>query len=114
MSALRTQSLGLRAHRAIRVTPAAAHGLRFASSSSSTDASADASTSSASASTAAPTKLPMPWSEYLSMRKRRKQWATLTSVPSSLTGLFLGGSYFANLEGDPTQTIMGLDPMYVG
>jgi import inner membrane translocase subunit TIM23 len=57
----------------------------------------------------------MTWSEYFQMRRRRKIWANATSVPTSIGGLLLGASYFANLnlEGDAGQTIMGIDPMFV-
>lgn len=89
-------------------TPLVARALvaqRFASSSA-PDSSANAPDSSANG------KLPMTWSEYLAMRKRRRQWSTLTTIPTSLGGLMAGGSYCAQhsmtAEG---ATILGLDPM---
>lgn len=72
-------------------------------------ASTNASQPKASSST--PAILPMPWSDYLAMRKRRKQWSTIATIPSSIASLFLGASYFASVEMDPSQMIMGLDPM---
>ncbi|KLT38796.1 mitochondrial import protein Pam17 [Cutaneotrichosporon oleaginosum] len=54
----------------------------------------------------------MTWSEYLAMRKRRRQWSTLTTIPTSIGGLMAGASYCAQhsmtAEG---ATIFGLDPM---
>ena len=58
-----------------------------------------------------PVTLPLTWPDYLSARRSRKLWSTLTSVPSTFAGLSLGGGYFASIEADPTQTIMGIEPM---
>lgn len=60
-----------------------------------------------------PRNLPMTWTDYFAMRKSRKLWSTLSTIPSSIAGLFGGAAYFANLDIDPTQTILGLDPMMV-
>ena len=78
---------------------------RFASSSTSTSSSASSPPSSSTVG------LPLTWPEYLSLRRQRRLWSTLTTVPTTLGGLFAGGSYFANLEGDPSQLIMGVEPM---
>jgi import inner membrane translocase subunit TIM23 len=71
-----------------------------------------ASSSASEPETSANGKLPMTWSEYLAMRKRRRQWSTLTTIPTSIGGLMAGGSYCAQHsmthEG---ATILGLDPM---
>ncbi|KAL7425195.1 TIM23 complex component [Cryptotrichosporon argae] len=58
-------------------------------------------------------KLPLTWPHYLSLRRQRRLWSTITTVPTTAAGLVLGGGYFAGLEADPTQTIMGIEPMYV-
>lgn len=55
--------------------------------------------------------LPLTWPAYLSARRSRKLWSTLTSIPSTFAGLSLGGGYFASIEVDASQTIMGIDPM---
>lgn len=55
--------------------------------------------------------LPLTWPDYLKARRSRKLWSTLTSIPSTFAGLSLGGGYFASIEADPTQTIMGIEPM---
>lgn len=60
-----------------------------------------------------PAILPMTWTEYFAMRKSRKLWSTLTTIPSSVAGLFGGAAYFANLDFDPAQLIMGMDPSMV-
>lgn len=57
-----------------------------------------------------PRNLPMTWSEYLAMRKRRRQWSSITSVPTSIGGLLGGAMYFASKDVDPTQLIFGFDP----
>ncbi|EIW71471.1 presequence translocated-associated motor subunit PAM17, mitochondrial [Tremella mesenterica] len=57
--------------------------------------------------------LPLSWPQYLSLRRQRRLWSTLTTIPTTFAGLFLGGGYFASLEADPTQLIMGIEPMYV-
>ncbi|BEI88751.1 uncharacterized protein CcaverHIS019_0201130 [Cutaneotrichosporon cavernicola] len=90
--------------RARPITFAAPVAARFASSSSSSAAQEPESNG----------KLPMTWSEYLAMRKRRKQWSTLTTIPTTIGGLMTGASYAAQhsmtAEG---ATILGFDPMIV-
>ena len=58
-----------------------------------------------------PQRLPLSWPEYLSLRRQRRLWSTFTTIPTTFGGLFAGGSYFAGLEADPTQLIMGVEPM---
>lgn len=102
---LPTMSLRQSALTFARARPAApfASARRFASSSAS---EAESSTSNG--------KLPMTWSEYLALRKRRRQWSTFTTIPTSIGGLFAGGAYCAQhsmtAEG---ATILGFDPMSV-
>ncbi|KAF8921814.1 mitochondrial import protein Pam17 [Mucidula mucida] len=58
---------------------------------------------------------PLPWSEYLAMRKSRHRWQTVATVPGTLLGLFGGAAYFGSLDTDPTKPIMGIDPfMFYG
>lgn len=68
-------------------------------------------TPTASSSHTSPAQLPLTWPAYLSARRQRRLWSTLTSVPTTLVGLFGGGGYFANMELDPGQMILGMDPM---
>ncbi|KAI9638852.1 integral to membrane protein [Dioszegia hungarica] len=68
-------------------------------------------TPSPSASTSA--ALPLTWPSYLALRRRRRLWSTLTSIPTTAAGLFVGGGYFAGLEADPTELIMGLEPLVI-
>lgn len=60
-----------------------------------------------------PATLPLTWPSYLALRRRRRLWSTLTSIPTTATGLFVGGGYFAGLEADPTELIMGLEPLVI-
>lgn len=55
--------------------------------------------------------LPISWPDYLNLRRRRKLYATIATVPTTAAGLVLGGGYFANLEADPTQTLFGIEPV---
>lgn len=89
--------------------------LRHASSSSSPLSAPNEPTSfRTQPSHSAPTgPLPLTWPNYLSLRRQRRLWSTLTSVPTTFLGLFLGGGYFASLEADPSQLIFGIEPMYV-
>ncbi|WVF68230.1 hypothetical protein IAT40_002995 [Kwoniella sp. CBS 6097] len=57
--------------------------------------------------------LPLTWPNYLSLRRQRRLWSSVTTIPTTFLGLFLGGGYFASLESDPTQLIMGIEAMYV-
>jgi import inner membrane translocase subunit TIM23 len=70
-----------------------------------------ASTSTSTLESTTPTTLPMTWPNYLSLRKQRKAWSGITTVPTTVGGLFLGGSYFASVETDPSQLIMGVEAM---
>ncbi|KAL1412534.1 TIM23 complex component [Vanrija albida] len=72
-------------------------------------ASSDAATSSTGESSTHTGKLPMSWSEYLAMRKRRKQWSTLTTIPTTAAGLFAGAAYFATAQPE----FGGLDPFFI-
>ncbi|CAK9837610.1 TIM23 translocase complex-associated motor subunit Pam17 [Schizosaccharomyces pombe] len=49
------------------------------------------------------------WPTFLKLRKSRRIFETLTSIPTALTGLGLGSAYFLTRTVDPTMTIMGLD-----
>ncbi|OCF34444.1 presequence translocated-associated motor subunit PAM17, mitochondrial [Kwoniella heveanensis BCC8398] len=101
---------------------------RYASSSSSSASSSSASArvdSQAGAPPAEPSSagpsrsstpsgpLPLTWPNYLNLRRQRRLWSSVTTIPTTFLGLFLGGGYFASLESDPTQLIMGMEAMYV-
>ncbi|ODO08446.1 presequence translocated-associated motor subunit PAM17, mitochondrial [Cryptococcus wingfieldii CBS 7118] len=83
--------------------------LRHASSSSSP---LEPSTSHTQPSHSQPTgSLPLSWPKYLTLRRQQRLWHSVTTVPTTLAGLFLGGGYFASLEADPTQLIFGIEPI---
>ncbi|RSH93234.1 TIM23 complex component [Saitozyma podzolica] len=102
--------------RPVVLPSSAALVVRFASTSTSTSSPPPPSPSSSSASPGpahSTGSLPLSWPQYLSLRRQRRLWSTLTSVPTTFAGLFLGGGYFASLEADPSQLIMGIEPMFV-
>ncbi|KAJ7355862.1 mitochondrial import protein Pam17 [Mycena albidolilacea] len=51
------------------------------------------------------------WPEYFEIRRRRRQWQTVFTIPCALVGFFGGSFYFGSLATDPTKPIMGVDPM---
>ncbi|KAJ6526271.1 mitochondrial import protein Pam17 [Mycena vulgaris] len=51
------------------------------------------------------------WVEYFEVRRRRRQWQTIFTIPCSMVGFFGGSLYFGSLQTDPTKPIMGIDPM---
>lgn len=55
----------------------------------------------------------MSWATYLPLRQGERKAATYTAIPSTFLGASIGVSYFASVEADPTQTVMGLEPIYV-
>lgn len=52
------------------------------------------------------------WPRFLSLRKQRKRIGTIVSIPSTIAGLTVGINYFASIEAEPTQLIMGIEPVY--
>lgn len=62
-------------------------------------------------SVSATTKLP--WNDFLHLRRQRHKAELLTSIPTAFAGLLGGMSYFATLEIDPTQLVLGQDPILV-
>ena len=55
----------------------------------------------------------LPWNDFLHLRRQRHRAEILASIPTAFLGLFGGVSYFATLEIDPTQLVLGLDPLIV-
>ncbi|GAA5996279.1 hypothetical protein JCM5350_005964 [Sporobolomyces pararoseus] len=53
------------------------------------------------------------WPTYLSLRKSQRLYGLIASVPTTLIGFFGGASYFATIESDPTELILGLQPVYI-
>ncbi|GAA5853876.1 hypothetical protein JCM3766R1_006056 [Sporobolomyces carnicolor] len=53
------------------------------------------------------------WPTYLSLRKSQRIYGLVASVPTTLIGFFGGASYFATIESDPTELILGLQPVYI-
>ncbi|KAI0076449.1 mitochondrial import protein Pam17 [Panus rudis PR-1116 ss-1] len=55
----------------------------------------------------------LPWAEYLAIRKRKRRWETVVTIPMTILGFVGGVSYFGSLEMDPTKPIFNIDPMFV-
>ncbi|KAJ2850271.1 TIM23 complex component [Coemansia brasiliensis] len=51
------------------------------------------------------------WDEFFRLRKQRRLWERLGSLPCAILGLGGGAAVFASLPVDPQQTFMGLDPL---
>ena len=51
------------------------------------------------------------WDEFLRLRRQRRFSGVVSSVPSSMLGVYGGLQYFGSGEIDPTQTILGFDPI---
>lgn len=55
----------------------------------------------------------LPWEQYLRYRRSQRTYGLIASIPTTIAGFLLGGSYFASLEADPSQPIFGtIDPMW--
>jgi len=52
------------------------------------------------------------WPEYLAIRKNKRTWQTVATIPCALLGLAGGATYFGNLDTDPLKPIMGIDPFF--
>ncbi|EMD38237.1 hypothetical protein CERSUDRAFT_113396 [Gelatoporia subvermispora B] len=55
----------------------------------------------------------LPWAEYLAIRKAKRRWETVMTIPFTIGGLMGGIAFFGSLEVDPTKPIFNIDPMYV-
>ncbi|GAA5860726.1 hypothetical protein JCM8547_005515 [Rhodosporidiobolus lusitaniae] len=53
------------------------------------------------------------WPEYLRLRKSQRTYGLIASIPTTFIGFSTGAGYFATIETDPTDLIMGLEPVYV-
>ncbi len=59
-----------------------------------------------------PAALPLSWPTYLALRHTRRLYERATTIPATLASLVVSAGYFGNLEADPTQTIMGVEPIF--
>jgi hypothetical protein len=62
-------------------------------------------------STAPPNSDRLSWDEFLRLRRQRRLSGVIASMPSSMLGIYAGVQYFGSGEIDPTQTILGFDPI---
>ncbi|KAJ2161003.1 TIM23 complex component [Coemansia sp. RSA 552] len=51
------------------------------------------------------------WEDFFRLRKQRRLWERLGSLPCAMLGLGLGSAVFATLPVNPQQTFMGMDPL---
>ncbi|SPO26533.1 related to PAM17 - constituent of the TIM23 complex [Ustilago trichophora] len=84
----------------------------FSASSSSSFSSSSSSTSSAHASNHGNVDH-LSWDKYLQLRRSRRLAGMVTTIPTTLLAGAAAGSYFLTLEIDPSNTIAGLDPIYI-
>ncbi|KAK4058624.1 TIM23 complex component [Microbotryomycetes sp. JL221] len=52
------------------------------------------------------------WPTYFDLRKSQRRVGLVTSIPTTFLGFSLGANYFATKEADPTDTIMGIEPIW--
>ena len=84
------------------------------SSRSSSSASTSASPSSSSSGAPGPgDDAPLRWDPCLRLRKQRKMAGNITTIPTTILAFASSSSYFLTQEIDPTNTIAGIDPVYV-
>ncbi|KAJ1730966.1 TIM23 complex component [Coemansia biformis] len=55
--------------------------------------------------------LELNWDEFFRLRKQRRLWERLASLPCAMLGLGAGSAVFASLPVNPQQTFMGIDPL---
>lgn len=73
----------------------------------------------------APTRLPhssplstrppapqLDWPTYLALRRSQRRYGLLASIPTTFAGFTLGAGHFASIEAEPTDLIMGIEPIY--
>ncbi|KAJ1662542.1 TIM23 complex component [Coemansia sp. RSA 1813] len=53
------------------------------------------------------------WDEFFRLRKHRRMWERVVSLPCALLGLSVGAGVFATLPIDPQQMFFGFDPIIV-
>ncbi|KAF9532906.1 mitochondrial import protein Pam17 [Crepidotus variabilis] len=58
------------------------------------------------------TETTLNWPEYLAIRKSKRVWTTVATVPCALLGFAGGVVYFGTQEADPLKPIMGIDPFF--
>ncbi|KAJ2784525.1 TIM23 complex component [Coemansia javaensis] len=51
------------------------------------------------------------WDEFFRLRKQRRLWERLASLPCAMLGLGAGSAVFASLPVNPQQTFLGIDPL---
>ncbi|BFZ57852.1 TIM23 complex component [Savitreella phatthalungensis] len=115
----RARLLGLPASISLRQASTQTTPTRPVSTSTTTDTSAAASKTTLSDSPSdsevrnIPDTTKLPWNDFLHLRKQRHRAELVASVPTAALGFLSGFGYFATLEIDPSQLVLGLDPLIV-
>ncbi|KAM0792593.1 hypothetical protein ACM66B_005254 [Microbotryomycetes sp. NB124-2] len=52
------------------------------------------------------------WPTFFNLRRSQRRVGLVTSIPTTFLGFSLGANYFATKEADPTDTIMGIEPIW--
>ncbi|KAM0752887.1 Presequence translocated-associated motor subunit PAM17 [Meredithblackwellia eburnea MCA 4105] len=55
---------------------------------------------------------PLNWPAYLALRRSKRLYGLLASIPTTIAGFSIGAGYFATIEAEPTDLIMGIEPIY--
>ncbi|KAL8284192.1 hypothetical protein RQP46_004941 [Phenoliferia psychrophenolica] len=66
--------------------------------------------------TPSPTTSPnqdLDWSTYLQLRRSKRRYGLLASIPTTFAGFSVGAGYFATLEAEVGELLMGIEPIYV-
>lgn len=63
-------------------------------------------------STAPPPPNQLNWPTYLALRRSQRRYGLLASIPTTFAGFTLGAGHFASIEAEPTDLIMGIEPIY--
>ncbi|BGP38231.1 TIM23 complex component [Rhodotorula kratochvilovae] len=53
------------------------------------------------------------WPTYLALRRSQRLYGLIASIPTTLIGFSAGAGYFATIEADPTNTILGFEPVVI-
>lgn len=99
---LRTAALSIRLSPIAYATPSFHQRHAFSSATSTPD------TASAATSTE---HVKLDWDSFLRLRKVRRRYNLVSSIFGSMLGTSAGVGYLANKEIDPSQMIMGMDPL---
>ncbi|KAJ1920827.1 TIM23 complex component [Mycoemilia scoparia] len=53
------------------------------------------------------------WNQFFDVRRRRRIYEKVATIPSTVLSLTIGGGYFSTITLDVSKTFMGLDPLLI-